>query len=182
MAKSKTWVVWTTSEEKLLREVHASDRPLKEMMHLFPNRTLKSVGERMYVLKLGPRTHVDRFAQNPSIRWQQISHLMQTGVQLTTHEIASTVGCSSCWANTLIKRARKASEVKPMYISRWRRARSGDSMCCWVEVWAWGDGPDAPKPSNPTHAEQVRMQRLRKMAREEGLVANPFAQLLKAAA
>ncbi|WP_213308233.1 hypothetical protein [Paraburkholderia sacchari] len=184
MAKSKTWVVWTTREEKLLREVHASDRPLKEMMHLFPNRTLKSVSERMNFLRLGPRKHVDRSAQNPSFRWQEICRLMQTDVELTTHEIANRISCAPSWVLALIKRARKAAETKPMYIARWRRARPGDSMCCWVEVWAWGDGPDAPKPRVPTHAEQVRFQRLRKLVREEGHVASPFemGRLIKQAA
>ncbi|HKR45469.1 MAG TPA: hypothetical protein VJU59_38340 [Paraburkholderia sp.] len=174
MAKAKTWVVWTTREEQLLREIHAGDRPIKEMMHLFPNRTLKSVSDRMTAMKLGPRKNIDRSALNPSIRWMEITRLMETGLHLTTREISDRISCSYNWTLALIKRARKSSETKPMHIARWRRARSGDSECCWVEVWAWGDGPDAPKPRVPTHAEQVRIQRLRKRVREQGYVASPF--------
>lgn len=180
----KSWVVWTTREEKLLREIHAGDRPIKEMMHLFPNRTLKSVICRMRTMKLGPRAHIDRSNVNPPIRWQEICALLQTGARLTSHEIAEKLSCSACWTRQLIRRSRKSSETKPIHIARWRRAREGDSLCCWVEVWAWGDGPDAPKPRVPTHAEHVRIQRLRKMARERGLVASPFetGRLVKKAA
>lgn len=169
----KTWVVWTTREERLLREIHASDRPLKEMMHLFPNRTLKSVTERFRSLKLGARPNVNRSLLNPSIKWQTISALMKDGARLTTHEIATKVDCTPSWALALIKRSR-SGPVKAMHIIRWRRARAGDSVCCWVEVWAWGDGPDAPKPRVPTHAEHVRIRRLRKRVRQGEQVASPF--------
>lgn len=173
MATQKTWVVWTTREERLLREVHASDRPLKEMMHLFPNRTLKSVTERMRSLNLGSRPNLDRSRLNPSIKWRAISALMEGGERLTTHEIAAKVGCTPSWTLALIKRARTDPE-KVMHIARWRRARAGDSECCWVEVWASGDGPDAPKPRVPTHAEHVHIQRLRKRIRAGKQVASPF--------
>lgn len=170
---AKTWVVWTTREERLLREAHASDRPLKELMHLFPNRTLKSVATRMNSMGLGTRPNLDRGSLNPSIKWQTISALLRSGEQLTTHEIAVKAQCTPSWVLALIKKARSGPE-KLMHIVRWRRARTGDSICCWVEVWGWGDGPDAPKPRVPTHSEHVRQQRLRRLVRQGIQVASPF--------
>nr|WKF58798.1 hypothetical protein HUO10_003299 [Paraburkholderia busanensis] len=170
---AKNYKIWTVEEERRVREVHASDRYVKEMMHLFPGRTEKSVNDRMSFMKLGRRAHIDR---NRSPFWALMEQIFKSGAHMTTREIAGAVGCTTKHALELLKAHRKPDN-RTIHILRWRRAREGDSACVWVEVWAYGDGPDAIKPKPPTHAEHVRAQYARKKARAGKIEFDPFAQL-----
>lgn len=172
----KAYKIWTVEEERLVREVHASDRYVKEMMHLFPGRTVKSINDRMAKMGLGPRAPIDR---NRSPLWAVMEQIFKRGAHMTTRQVAEMVGCTPKHALELIK-AHRNPENRVIHILRWRRARDGDSVCVWVPVWAYGDGPDAVKPKPPTHAEHVRLQYARKKARAGKLSFDPFA-LLKAA-
>lgn len=178
----KTYKTWTTAEERLLREMHASELHVKEFLHLFPERTEKSITSRMTGLNLGPRTNLKPYTVERSVMWTAIERILKDGAQLTTHELADQVHCSMKHARDLVKREHAADAI---HIARWRRARSGDSICPWVEIWAYGDGPDAVKPKGRTRTEHVRAQRLRKKMREAADI-NPFEvamnQVMRAAA
>jgi hypothetical protein len=151
---SRAYQFWTVKEEQQLRAAWMSDRPMKEFMHLFGNRSYDAVLIHAHKhMGLGPRP--TKVRSRYSAVWDSVERLLSTGVHLTARDIAERCKVSQRQVTDLLV-ARCKGETKVVHVATWRRPGAGWN---WVEVWALGDGPDAVRPKAQTSADRNRVKR-----------------------
>lgn len=171
--------MWTVQEESTLREIWDSGKLVKECLDMLPGRSYRAITDRMSDLGLGRRLHV-RSGPFKSLIWRVAEQILKRGEQLTTRELSERIKCTHRHVWELLKNNHKAKEI---HIVHWKRSRQNG---VWVEVWGYGEGPDAVKPKPKTRPETTRAAYLRKRMRQGKIVANPFsvvmAQVMREAA
>ncbi|WP_207000695.1 hypothetical protein [Trinickia mobilis] len=158
MGKRAGYRFWTVQEEKQLRELWATQTPIKEAMHMFGDRSYQSVIGHAIQMGLGRRPIPVR--SKFSAAWEQIRRELEKGKPLTSRELAELTG--GCQRNvTDVLKARCTGEDQQVYVLRWKRA---GRAYLWTELWMLGDGENAPRPRRVTQDDINRRRRERRAA------------------
>jgi hypothetical protein len=160
MDTRRSYKFWTVREEKVLREMWVTAVPIKEFLHMLsPDRTYQSVIAHAQNIRLGARPIKVRSTYSGV--WAEVERVLKTGKQLTANELAERTG--HCARNiTDLLHARHELEEPLVHVATWRRCGAAYR---YVEVWGWGEGPDAVKPKARTLDEINRLRRARRAAR-----------------
>ena len=170
MATKQTHIAWKTFEEQILRDKWSTDETVKSFLHLLaPGRTYQSVIAHAAYLRLGPRP--TKVRSKYSAVWDEVRRLLAGGLQLTTKEICARTGFCDRHVGDLL-RGKLQGEEPEVYVITWRRRGKAYG---YVEVWALGDGPNAPRPKAASHAELNRRRRARRAARKVAAGSGPFS-------
>lgn len=154
MAKPLSYKAWTTHEEKVLLTYWPSALPIKHWIPLLNGRSFQSIFDHARDMNLGPRPIKCRSTY--SVVWEQVISILTEGDQLTSRALAERIGCTMRQVTNLF--AKRNQEDRIAHVTKWRRAPNGK---IWVEVWAIGDGDDAPKPKSKSNAVLHREKRAR---------------------
>jgi hypothetical protein len=170
MGTKQTHIAWKTVEEQILREKWSTDETVKSFLHLLsPGRTYQSVISHAAYLRLGPRP--TKVRSKYSAVWDEVRRLLERGLQLTTKEICVRTGFCDRHVSDLL-RSRLNAEEPEIHVVAWRRRGKGYGH---IEVWALGDGPNAPRPKAVSNDEMNRRRRARRAARKVASVSGPFS-------
>lgn len=160
MATPLSYKPWTNHEESTLLAYWPSAIPVKEWIPLLNDRSFMSICDHARDLKLGPRPVKCRSTY--SVVWEQVIAILADGDQLTSRGLAERIGCNMRQVTNLF--SKRNQEDRVAHVTKWRRGPNGK---IWVEVWAIGDGDDAPKPRRKSNAELNRAKRARKAHRAQ---------------
>ncbi|MBR8343058.1 hypothetical protein KDX40_04810 [Burkholderia ambifaria] len=155
---AKQWNPWTTCELKILREIWASERPLKTNLHRLPRHTLRAIIFRGQQEGLPPRYSV-KAEYSPA--FAVLKRMLEKAPDGALG-LSEKTGVSYRRAHEFCRAMHKEGRI---HITGWRKKdRNGPA----APIWAWGEGDDVRRPQAPA----IGHRRAGKKA------ATPFGQLI----
>lgn len=137
---------WPEEEKTLLRQYWATDKPIREWMHLLPGRSEDAIIGRARRLKLGKREVNRKPTRTES--WQCIEQLLSDGKFRSTPEIAERTGFN---VSVVRKQLQERIRVQ-VYVAEWRW-----EVNKWVALFALGVNQyNARRPKPKPKAENQR--------------------------
>jgi hypothetical protein len=158
----KAWAEWTTVEIRILKEIWASNEPLKTRMYLLPRHTIAATHMKGRSLGLPPRFNVKA---EYSAAYAVLKMALEESPD-HAHSLAERTGVSYRRVGNFLKDMHDAGRI---HVTGWRKtARNGPPF----PIYAWGEGDDVRKP-------QPAAMRNRIGRKSPTLAAsNPFGQLV----
>lgn len=155
---AKQWNPWTTMELRILREIWASERPLKTNLHRLPRHTLRAIIFRGQREGLAPRYSV-KAEYSPAFAVLKATLEKAPDSALGLSE---KTGVSYRRAHEFCRVMHQAQQI---HITGWRkRERNGPA----APIWAWGEGDDVRRPKPQGIGHRIAGKK----------VATPFDQII----
>jgi hypothetical protein len=169
----RSHTIWSDEEKTLLEQVRVSGKTVKACAHLFPGRSAVAVKQKISSMEAKkPRGHY-------SWVWDAIVRELKQSTDLTGAQLANKTGC--CKRQVMDRLYQHNEETHPdgkgVYIKSWVRANPDNpGPGPWIQCWALGNEPDAPKPALMTDDDRRKRDRMR--FRKTAKRVNPFAAAL----
>lgn len=143
---------WTPKEEKILREIWQQPRILKVGLARLPGRTYDAVRVHAKDIGLGDKLHAQKGTRSPY--FNAISAEIRNNGPRTSNELSKILSIPRRTIQGVMKDCRGAE----FHVGSWKfEGCKNLSM-----VWAFGPGPDAPKPAPKSSSEVCRNYDARK--------------------
>ena len=155
---AKQWNPWTTGELKILREIWASERPLKTNLDRLPRHTLSAIIFRGHREGLPARRSVKaEYSPAFAVIKQALEKAPDTALGLS-----QKAGVSYRRAHEFCRLMHQDEQI---HITGWRQKdRNGPP----APIWAWGEGDDVRKPKPVALGHRIAKKK----------AATPFGQLI----
>ena len=160
--KPKEWIEWTTGEIRILREIWASERPLKTNMHLLPRHGLRAIIAKGHYEGL-PARH------NVKAEYSAAYAVLKLALEAFPDHARGLAERTRVSYRRVGDFLREMHADGRIHVTGWRKtARNGPPF----PIYAWGEGDDVRKPQPAALRNRLRHGDLTHAS------ANPFGQLV----
>lgn len=164
----KAWSAYTPAEDAILRKHWNTTAPIKEWLHLLPNRTYRAIVNHAKYLGLGPRSEFVYPCYSPT--WVAMQRVMATNPNLDSIQISEMTGASRRAVMNALQAQHAAGAI---HVSGYGpRPHSGYAP----KLWSLGTGKDAPRPKPLTANQRAKRAHRRLKLDRPDLLAKKSAR------